>query len=238
VLLGLRLLHGVAALVMVGGAVDADADLLAVALHPRARGADAFGLVQVVGQLLVGPVSAVEALLARALDDPAFDLVGQSGRDLSRRARGLAWAQAIEPALQVGVEPALDGARGDGQVRGYLLVGPVPAGQPHYLDAISVLRVGFLAIGQFEALRLPLGQSDAYHFLSSLSFFPPSLYASDNLTGRLYQATYRTPKPQLPGAAVPPLRSPRWPLRGCLSHLARPGRPSLGPPRRSRRHLL
>src|SRR5262249_13771246 len=121
----------------------------------------------------------------------ALDVVGQRIRDLAGCARGLARTQAIESPLQVGVEPALDRARGDGQVRGYLLVRPVAAGQPDYLDAVTVLRVGLFAVGQFEALRLPLGESDAYHFLSSLSFFPPPLYASDNLIGLVYEQVQR-----------------------------------------------
>src|SRR5262249_42685847 len=188
VLLGLCLLDGVAALVVVGGAVDGNADLLAVTLHGRARGADAFGLVQVVGQLLVGPVGPVQPLLGRPLDDPAFDLVGQAGGALAGLAWGLGRAQAVEPTIQVGVEPALHRTRGYSQVRGYLLVGPVAARQPDYLHAVSVLRISLFPVGQFEPLRLPLGESDAYHFLSSLSFFPPSLYPSDNLTGHVYQS--------------------------------------------------
>src|SRR5262249_20237990 len=78
-------------------------------------------------------------------------------------------------------------ARGDGQVVGYLLVGPVAAGQADDLDAVSVLRVGLFAEGLLEALRLPLGESDAYHFPCSLAFFPPSLYASDILIGHVYE---------------------------------------------------
>ena len=64
-------------------------------------------------------------------------------------------------------------------------MGPISAGQADDLDAVAVLRVGFVPVGQFEALLLPLGESDAYHFLSSLAFFTP-LYASDNLTGNVY----------------------------------------------------
>src|SRR5262249_47060584 len=106
--------------------------------------------------------------------------------DLAGLAWGLARAQAVEPTIQVGVEPALDRARGDGQVFSDLPVRPVAAGQADDVDAVPVLRIGFFPVGQFEPLRLPFRESDAYHFLSSLSFFPPSLYASDNLTGLVY----------------------------------------------------
>src|SRR5689334_21423852 len=109
----------------------------------------------------MGPVGAVESLLGRSVDDPAADLVGQSSRDFAGCALGLARPQTIEALVQVGVEPALDGSRAEGQVLGNVLVGPVAAGQADDLDAVFVLRVGFLVEGQVEALRLPLGKSNA-----------------------------------------------------------------------------
>jgi len=75
------------------------------------------------------------------------DLVRQSGWDLAGCALGLARTQASEALLQVAVEPALDGSRGNGQVLGNLLMGPVAVGQADDLDAVAVLRVGFLAVG-------------------------------------------------------------------------------------------
>src|SRR5262249_19283484 len=115
------------------------------------------------------------------------DLVGQSLWDLAAGAFGLARAQASESPVQVGVEPALDGSWGDGQVLGNLLVGPVAAGQADDLDAVFVLRVGFFPVGLLKTLRVPLRESDADPYLSCLSFFPPSLYAPDNVTGHVYQ---------------------------------------------------
>jgi hypothetical protein len=154
---------------MVAGAVQADAQLAAEAADGGPAGADALGLEQVVGQLLVGPVGAVETLLGRPLDHPALHLVGQPGGDLAGVARGLARADALEAALQVGVEPALDGARGTGQVLCDVLVRPVAAGQPDDLDAVAVLRVGLLTEGLVEPLGLLLRQADADHPLFSLS---------------------------------------------------------------------
>src|SRR5262249_58603352 len=94
VLAGLLLLGGVAAQVAAGRAVQADADLAAEAAHGGAVGADAFGLLQVVGQLRVGPVSPLQALLGRPLDDPTADLVGQAVGDVGRSSLGLASAEA------------------------------------------------------------------------------------------------------------------------------------------------
>ena len=65
------------------------------------------------------------------LDDPAADLLAQGGRDLRPTARGLAGPEAVEAAVEVGVEPPLDGPGGDPQVGGDLpdAVGPGwPAG--------------------------------------------------------------------------------------------------------------
>src|SRR3954468_15689298 len=83
-------------------------------LHGRAGRGDAVGLVQVVGQLFVGPVGAVEPLLGGPLDDPTADLFRQGSGDLAGGTFGFTRTQAAEAALQVGVEPALDGTRGDG----------------------------------------------------------------------------------------------------------------------------
>jgi hypothetical protein len=177
---------------VVAGAVQADAELAAEAADGGPAGADALGLEQVVGQLLVGPVGAVEALRGRPLDDPALEFVGQYGGDLAGLARGQARTQAVEPAFEVGVEPALDGARGDGQVLGDLLVGPVPGGQADDLDAIAELGVGFVAVGLIEPLRFLVWHANADHSLGLPSrskwLGPRVLYASDNLTERVYQA--------------------------------------------------
>src|SRR5262249_57162997 len=78
VLPGLFLLGRVAAQVAVGRPVRADADLRAEALHGAARGLDAFGLEQVVGQLLVRPVGPVEPAAGPPADDPGLDLVGRA----------------------------------------------------------------------------------------------------------------------------------------------------------------
>src|SRR5262245_43352467 len=107
---GLSLLGRVAAQQAVGGAVGPHAELLAEAQHGRAAGPDARGLVQVVGQLGVGPVGSVQAAGGRPVEDPAADRVGQGGRDLGCRALSLSGRQAVQAPLQVGVEPAGHGA--------------------------------------------------------------------------------------------------------------------------------
>lgn len=190
VLTGLGLLLGLAAFVVVAGAVQADAQLTAEAVDGRPAGADSLGPEQVIGQLLVSPVGTVEALGGRPLDHPALDRVGQVGGDLAGLAGGLAWAQAIEAVLQLSIEPALHGARVDGQVRGDLLVGPVPGGQAYDLDAGAKCEVGFLAVGVIEPLRLLLRQARTDHSFGLPCrrelLYPPLLYASDNLTERVY----------------------------------------------------
>jgi hypothetical protein len=72
---------------------------------------------------------------------------------------------------------------------------PVAAGQADDLDAFFVLRVAFLAEGLFELLRFSLGESGMDHFLSFLAFFPPSLYAPDNLSGSVYEIAARQNSP-------------------------------------------
>ena len=64
----------------------------------------------------------------RPLDDPAADLLGQLGRELGLGPLGLAGPQPVEAALEVGVEPALDGAGGDAEVGGDLAGGAGPGG--------------------------------------------------------------------------------------------------------------
>ena len=71
--------------------------------------------------------------------------------------------KAVEPAVEVGVEPALDGAGGDAQVGGDVLVGPAPVGQPDDLEAVTELAVSGLEEGLFEASGLGVGQLDADH---------------------------------------------------------------------------
>ena len=94
--------------------------------------------------------------------------------------------------LQVGVEPALDGARGDGQVGGDVLVRPAPVGQADDLEAVAELGVGFLA----ESLVEPLGFLGGKRMrITRLSLrevvYPPSLYAPDSLIERLYEGENR-----------------------------------------------
>jgi hypothetical protein len=160
---------------VVGGAVDGYADLLAEALHGGAGGLDAVLLVQVVGQLLVSPVGAVEALLGGPLDDPVLDLVGQREGDAGLLARGLAPVQAVQALLAEGVEPARHGAAVDAEVQGDVLPRPPAVGHEHDLQAVAQLAVLSLLEQLFETLRLALLQLDANHgpFLPAPCQSPP-----------------------------------------------------------------
>lgn len=53
----------------------------------------------------------------------------KSAVSLGGGAGGLPRLQAVQAALEVGVEPTLDGAWGDAQVSGDVLMGPPPLGQ-------------------------------------------------------------------------------------------------------------
>ena len=112
------------------------------------------------------------------------------GRDLRPTARGLAGPEAVEAAVEVGVEPPLDGAGRDPQVGGDLLMRSAPAGQPDDLEAVPVFAVGGLAEGQFEALGLGLGELDADHGrcgVSGSSGCTSPLYEPDSIIGLVNQ---------------------------------------------------
>src|SRR5262245_42174907 len=139
---GLLLPGRVAAQVAVGGPVGADAELAAQPLHRRAAGADAVGAVQVLGQLLVGPVGPVQPLPGRPLDDPAAEFGAQLRRDLGPGAGGLARGEAVGAALEVGVEPALHGAGAHPQVVGDGLPRQAMVGQADGVESVAELGVG------------------------------------------------------------------------------------------------
>ena len=69
-----------AALVVVAGAVQAGAELAAEAADGGPAGAEALGLEQMIGQFLVGPGGAVEALRGRS---------GAARRTMWMRSRNL-----------------------------------------------------------------------------------------------------------------------------------------------------
>ena len=106
-------------------------------LHRRLLHVDAPGLVQVVGQFGVGPVGAVQPLLGRAVEHPLLQQGSQLLRELGPGARGVPGLQAVQAALEVGVEPALDGTWGDIQVSGDVLMGPAALGQQDDLGAVA-----------------------------------------------------------------------------------------------------
>src|SRR5262249_32165735 len=83
------------------------------------------------------------------------------GGDLAGLARGFAWTQAVEAAFEVGVEPTLDGARGDGQIFCDLFAGPVAGGKADDVDAVSVFGFGLFAESLIQPLGLLLRQTDA-----------------------------------------------------------------------------
>jgi hypothetical protein len=115
------------------------------------------GLEQVVGQFGVGPVGPVQALLGRTVDDPALALVGPLGGARAGRPPGLAGPQPVEPALQVGVEPALDRPAVDAQVGGAVLVLAALVGQQDNVDAVAELAVLGGTECRFEPLDVSRG---------------------------------------------------------------------------------
>ncbi len=64
-----------------------------------------------------------------------------SGSRIRRPPRGLAGPEGVEAPGQVGVEPPLDGAWGDAQVVGDVLMLTAPVGQADDLEAVPVLAV-------------------------------------------------------------------------------------------------
>ena len=151
---GLGLLVGVAALVVVAGAVKADAQLAAEAPHGRPAGADALGFEQVVGQLLVSPVGAVEPMLGRPVDDPAAHLVGQGSGEFAGLAFGLLGSQGLEAGVAVGIEPAGHGLSVHAQVGGDVLAWAAAVGHKDDLEAVPELGVRRGAEEGIEALDL------------------------------------------------------------------------------------
>jgi hypothetical protein len=119
--------------------------------------------VEVLGQLGVGPIGPVQALPGRPLDDPAADLLGRPGRDPGLGPPGLAGPEPGEAESQVEVEPPLDGARGDGQVGGDLLMGPVPVGHQDDPEAVPERPVGRLAECLLDLSGFSFAESDADH---------------------------------------------------------------------------
>ncbi len=132
-------------------------------LHGRLPDPHAALLEQVVGEFGVRPVGAVEAAGGRAADDPPAQDRGQVGGQPGRGTGRCAGFEPVEPALQVGVEPPLDGARGDAQVACDVLVGPAPVGQSDDLEAVVERAVGCGGEGQFQAALVRFGQVDANH---------------------------------------------------------------------------
>jgi len=166
VFIGLLLLVGVATQQAVGGTVQPDADLAAETPDGSPAGSAALGLEEVVGQFLVGPAGAVQTLFGRPVDDPTPDRVGQGVGDGRLSPLGLAAAQPVEALVEVGVEPALDGAWGDGQVGGDVLVRSSALGQADDEEAVADLGVGFLAKGHVEPLGFLRRKANANHRLS------------------------------------------------------------------------
>lgn len=142
----------------VGRPIRPDLVLAAEPLHGRAAGGDAVGLPPVVGQLGMGPVGPIEPLGRRPVDDPAAD-----DRDRQRLALGLARPQGGDAALEVGIEPVLDGAGADAEVGGDVLGEPTPVGEPDDLESVPELSISSLKGGLLKALGVSVGQDDADH---------------------------------------------------------------------------
>src|SRR5262249_39872030 len=83
-----------------------------------------------------GPVGSVQPLPDGAVDDPLLQDRSEVGRQLGLSPGGLARAEALQAALQVGVEPALDTAGADGEVFRDGLMGAAALGQQDDLGAV------------------------------------------------------------------------------------------------------
>jgi hypothetical protein len=70
--------------------------------------------------------------------------------------------QAIQAVFQVGVEPALHGARTDGQILGDGPVGPAAPGRQHDLQPVAQAAVGGGAEGVLQGAELRRRELDAY----------------------------------------------------------------------------
>ena len=101
-------------------------------------------------------------------------------------ALGLAGPEAVEAAVEVGVEPALDGAGRDAEVGGDVLVRAAPVGQPDDLEAVAELAVGGLAEGLFEASASASGRW--MRITVGWSLWVESMYLLSIRTGQHHRA--------------------------------------------------
>src|SRR5262249_54753489 len=143
--------------------IESDTDLGAEPLHGTPRSADALGLVQVVGEFLMRPVSTVEALFRRPVDDPAAHLVGEGGGNVARLALGFLGLQRGETAIAVGVEPARDGLALNAQGGSNILARPSPVGHQDDLKPIAEASVSGGAEAGVEVFGLGWWQVNANH---------------------------------------------------------------------------
>src|SRR5262245_59002998 len=106
-------------------------------LQGRLADAQAVTLVAGFGQLSVGPVGAPPAGGVGPADDPVAEDGGKLGEERGGGALGLLGPQSVEVAVEVGVEPALDGARRDAEVLSDVLVGPSAGRHQDDLHAVA-----------------------------------------------------------------------------------------------------
>jgi hypothetical protein len=120
-------------------------------------------VVEVDGQLFLGPVGPVQATAGRALANPPQDLGGQGRWALRRSPRSPADLEAGEPPLVITLQPTLQGRHTDGQILGKVAMGPSASGQEDGLTADAQTRIGggFPACDQW--LVFLSTQSDLHH---------------------------------------------------------------------------
>jgi len=116
-----------------------------------------------VGVHHMGPVGAIQALLGGPTPDPVADGVGEGIGDLGGGPLGLAGPEPVAAPLQVGVEPALDGAGCHAEVGGDVLVGAAAMGHEDDLGAIAEGAFVGGAEQFLERLDFEIGQVNADH---------------------------------------------------------------------------
>lgn len=79
------------------------------------------------------------------------------------RPRAFADAEPRDPAFELGVEPALNGAGRDAQVAGDVLVRPVAVGQSDNLEAVPEFMIGGVAKRTLQRALIELRRLDTDH---------------------------------------------------------------------------
>jgi hypothetical protein len=165
VFLGGGLLGRIAPQESIRWAVGMNAMLTTEDLERRRTDAQPLGLIEVVGQLRVGPIGAIQPTGGWPINHPLPQNGRQVCREFGRRALGLAGTEASKATIQVGVEPALHRAlRRAGVVRNRRVPSAAVRHQDN-LDAVAEFRISCRPEDLFQPLVLNVRQMKANHDL-------------------------------------------------------------------------